>query len=238
MRMRRDPFRTRRSLVRVMWIAALLAPASVARAEPSQNGWSPAAPEPRRSPVAIDVEGPVELVSGGEMLRCRGPCTVEVATGLVEIRAGGLRREVFVDGPSRVRATPGAPALRSVGLVALVAGVAVVLVAVVVPLAVCRTEYVTSASGRSTSSNPCRDVSDGAKAAWIAGAGVGLTAAIFGGITYTTAGPSLRLEPAPSPSGAARARFTPWLELPNGSTAPGSGTHSGIAGGLAVMGRF
>lgn len=186
--------------------------------------------------MAFDLEGPVEVVSDGETLRCRGPCTVEVAPGLVKIRAGALSQEVFVEGPSRVRATPGAPALRSVGLVALVAGVSVVVVAVVVPLGVCRTEYVTDASGRSTSSNPCRDVSDGAKIAWISGGGVGLTAAIFGGITYAIAGPSLRLDPDSSPSGTARARFSPWLELPNAST--DAGTHSGIGGGFAVTGRF
>ena len=49
------------------------------------------------------------------------------------------------------------------------------------PLVVCRSDYRTDAFGRRVDDNPCRDVSDGVKVAWIGGAGIGLTAAILGG---------------------------------------------------------
>jgi hypothetical protein len=78
-------------------------------------------------------------------------------------------------------------------LVLLASGVGILLTAVVVPLVVCRSDYSTDPSGRRVDTNPCRDIGDGVKVAWIGGAGIGLTAAILGGITFASAGPKLRL---------------------------------------------
>ena len=178
-----------------------------ARAEaPSSSSFEPgpeAAP-PERVPLVLDVEGPVRIVANGATLRCHGPCAVEVERGVVTIHTDTVSRELYVEGPSRVDATRGVPALRTGGLALLIGGAAIAVAALVIPLVVCRSNREVDAYGRVLDHNPCRDVSDGVKVAWIMGAGVGLVGALVGGIVYSTAGPSLRLTPT-STAGVATA---------------------------------
>lgn len=156
---------------------------------------------PRRVPLSIDAEGAAKVTSGAGTVRCDAPCTVEVEPGFVDVRVGELSQELFVEGPSRVHMSRGVPALRTAGLGMLIAGAAVVIAAVAIPLIVCRSNTTTDATGRPRNNDPCRDIGDGVAVAWISGAGIGLSAAIVGGILFGTTGPKLRVD-ASAPSGA------------------------------------
>lgn len=179
------------------WIAAAGLAAAVAFAPAAR------ADEEGRVPLTVDVEGDVRVRAGAWESRCTGPCTLQVPRGYVEVATGARSQELYVEGPSRVTATRGAPELRTAGLVALLAGLAVTAAAVAIPLLVCRRgDASTDAYGRVQSSpSPCADLSDGVKAAWIAGGGLGLTAAIAGGVVYVTSAPALSLSRA-APEGA------------------------------------
>ena len=153
-----------------------------------------------RVPLVLDVDGPVRVVANGATLRCHGPCAVEVERGVVTIHTDIVSKELYVEGPSRVHATRGVPGLRTGGLALLVGGAAIAVAALVIPLVVCRSNREVDAYGRVLDHDPCRDVSDGVKVAWIMGAGVGLVGALVGGVVYATAGPSLRLTPGAAAS--------------------------------------
>ena len=216
----------------------LLASASDARAEPLADGTNVT--------VAVDVEGPVRVESAGGTTSCSGPCNVVVPAGFVYVRTERASRELYIEASSRVVLTPGTPGLRTAGAIALVAGIVVVAAAVAVPLLVCRRgPYRLDASGRQVADpSPCEGLDDGVKAAWIGGAGVGLTAAIGGGIVFALSGPQLRLvddAPRPQPpreEQATKLRLTPWagrlFSLPatvaaGGRPVDGSGPTAGLA---------
>lgn len=169
--------------------------------------------------LEVAVEGSVRAESSAGATSCTGPCTLRVAPGFVRLSTPEVSSEVYVDRPSRVVVTRGAPAVKTAGVVALVAGLVVVAAAVVVPLLVCRTGEVRyDAAGRpQTDPSPCADLGDGVKVAWIAGGGVGLTSAIVGGVLVATAGPSLRVTDAPVARKAPPPRLVPWTSTSAGS---------------------
>ena len=77
-----------------------------------------------------------------------------------------------------------ASAAHTVGGVVFLTGSLIVVAAVAIPLAVCNSRTETDFRGNVQTRNSCSDVPDSTKAAWIAGAGVGLTLAVLGGILY------------------------------------------------------
>jgi hypothetical protein len=81
----------------------------------------------------------------------------------------------------------------------------IIVTAIAVPLAVCKSRTETDPRGYTTTHGNCDDLSDGTKAAWIAGAGVGLTLTVFGGILY--------FETEPKPPTVA---LTPWVTRDSG----------------------
>jgi hypothetical protein len=168
--------------------------------------------------LEVAVEGSVRAESRAGATSCTGPCTLRVAPGFVRLSTPELSSEVYVERASKVVVTRGAPAVKTAGVVALVAGLVVVVAAVAVPLLVCRTGEVRyDAMGRpQTDPNPCADLGDGVKVAWISGAGVGLTAAIVGGVLVATAGPSLRVTDAPVARKAPPPRLVPWTSTSAG----------------------
>lgn len=192
---------------------------------------------PASAPLTVAIDEEVRVVTPKETLRCSGPCTLTVPTGFVRVTAGDRTADVLVEGASRVTKTAGAPGLRTLGLGLIGGGVLVLVAAVGIPLLVCQTEYPTDAFGqRLPSRNPCRDIPDGVKVAWIGGAGIGLTAATLGVITYAAAAPRIRLEPsapATPPTAASRVRLVPWL-VPS-SREVGAAP---AGGGALVIGTF
>ena len=159
-----------------------------------QPADTPAAADTTRVPIHIDAEGSVRVASAAGVEHCTAPCTLHVEPGYVTLKVGDVSQELFVEGPSRVTLTAGAPAVRKVALVALVAGAVVVVAAVALPLIFCRQTQRVDAFGRpQPNDDPCRNLTDGFKVGWISGAGIGLTAAIAGGIVFASAGPKLRL---------------------------------------------
>lgn len=223
---------------------AIASPAAAQSAAPAFDAGEPSSDPARLVPLTIDVEGSVRVSSAAGTSSCTGPCTLQVAPGFVQVRAADLSQETYVEGPSRVTATKGVPSLRTAGLVALVAGGLIVAAAVAIPIAVCRSERRVDSFGRvRDTNNACNDASDALKVGWIAGAGIGLTAAIVGGIVFGTTGPKLRVigpaasnEPGRVPSSPSVA-LVPWLQLPQQATRS-EGARDGVTGGAALTGRF
>lgn len=206
------------------------------------GGDRPGDARPASVPITAEVSEDVRIVTASGTLRCAGPCTLTVPTGFVRVTVGDRTEDLFLERPSRLEKSPGAPGLRTAGLGLLAGGALVVAAAIVVPLLVCQTEYPKDAMGAPLPSrNPCRDLSDGVKIAWIAGAGIGLTAATFGAITYAAASPRLSLTPSDAPrevTSTARAtvRVVPWLAPSSATERAGSAAFGGA--GALVVGTF
>lgn len=184
-----------------------------------------------RVTLRLDVEGLVRVQQGHDFdASCTGPCSLRVPRGYLQVSAPTGSSEVFVDKDSRVDATAGSPAFRRGGLVALIAGGAVVAVAVSVPLVFCVLAASDHPSGSSVSNSPCSNASDALKVAWISGAGVGLGTAIVGGTVFALSGPQLRVRDGAS---TPTAHLTPML-VP---TLVGV-VREGYAPSLVLTGRF
>ena len=88
-------------------------------------------------------------------------------------------------------------------------GSLIVITAIAVPIAVCKSRSETDSRGNATiRGNSCDDLTDGTKAAWIAGGGVGLTLAVFGGILYFETEPKQKT-----------VALTPWVTREGGGAA-------------------
>jgi hypothetical protein len=176
---------------RLTQLSALVVVVAAAR---SASAEEPTADEQRVS-VQVDAEGSVRAEGAAGSTSCTAPCILRVAPGMVRLTTPQVSQDVFIDAPSRVTVTPGAPALKTAGVVTLVAGLLVVAAIVAVPLLVCRTGQTRYDEGGRphVDPSPCRDLDDGVKVAWISAGGVGLTAAIFGGVVIALSGPKLRV---------------------------------------------
>lgn len=196
--------------------------------------------------LAIDLAGDVTVESDSGVARCYAPCVVRVPRGIIRLKTKtGDVRELVVEGASRVSMSRGVPAVRAAGLVSLGVGASVVVAAVVVPLFYCSSERTEiDAYGQRRAVSPCNDISDGVKVGWIAGAGIGLTAAIAGAIIYSSAGPRLQLSgtaPPMSDGHSAERRpgrvvVLPWVNLAWVNLGGPSGT--GMSAGGAALLRF
>lgn len=138
--------------------------------------------------------GTVRVVGNGVDSSCLTPCTLQVPPGTYKVTTKMTSETMLLDRPSRIFASRGSPALANASTVMLVAGAAIALASVIVPLVACRSsDRSVDACGRVLpASNACDGISDGAKVAWIAGGGVGLTLALVGGVSLALTGPSLR----------------------------------------------
>ncbi len=184
--------RTSRSATRVWRLATTLA---VIATPVSPAG---AAEAPDAAPMVelfVDVAADVRVENKTFRATCDGPCKLQVPAGYYTVTTPQVSKEILVDRTAHLSVTRGAPVARSVSLVVLVTGVLVAAAAVAVPLLVCtRGEPEIDEYGRQyTRPNPCRDIGDGAKVAWIAGGGAGLTLGIVGGIGLAISGPRLTL---------------------------------------------
>ena len=212
------------------------APSLVAPLTPSETPIEPStrharAPDVPVVPLAIDVAGSVTVESAAGRADCTGPCVLQVAPGYVRIRAAGSSVERHIDGPSRLRLTEGVAAVRTAGLVALGAGAVVLVAAVALPLVFCEVSPPSrDAFRRPQSTNPCRDISDSVKVAWIGAGAIALTSAIVGTIVYATSAPQLQVEPASSTQVATRIAIAPWVSPTGASTGGDRGIEVGMIG--------
>jgi hypothetical protein len=150
--------------------------------------------EPPPVSLFIDVDERDMRVAGKSFHKtCSEPCVMQVPAGYYTVTTPSASKEVFVDRATHVRLTRGSPTAKAVSLVLLVTGALTAVAAVAIPLYACRTpeRTVDPYGQRYTSDNPCRNVSDGVKVAWIAGGGAGLTLGLVGGIGLALAGPRL-----------------------------------------------
>ena len=115
--------------------------------------------------------------------------------GYYTVTTPDASKEIFVARNSHLGLTRGSPGAKTVSLVLLFTGAIVAVASLAIPLYVCRQgDPRTDGFGRQyTPPDPCRDVSDGVKVAWIAGGGAGLTLGIIGGIGLALSGPRLTL---------------------------------------------
>jgi hypothetical protein len=199
---------------------ALAITLTTARARADEAGVPDSGASADTVPVRIEAGG--DYVTIGDATCERGTCIGRVPRGTLELSRKKRTSDGFVtncstriviDGPSIVRvADPGA--LHTAAWVALVAGVALVVVGIVVPAAVCRTSSTTDANGRIlSSSNPCDDLSTPTKVAWIGGLGVGISLSLVGAV-----GVSLTSSPP-------RASVEPWVGVPSSSSSSRSVAH-------------
>lgn len=160
--------------------------------------------EEKGIPVLLDV--PKGSVMSIESISCASPCTAKLARGqhvLVREHYDGenlvtdFRETITVDGPSVLGVRDSSTLHVASGIIAAT-GAAIVLAAVLIPLVVCKSQTTIGPSGQPQTTNPCDGISDGAKVGWIAGAGVGLSLGIVGGILFF------------SSSGPPRATVDPW----------------------------
>jgi len=179
-------------------------------------------------PVLIDAGS--DIVSLGDAVCVRGRCVGRVprGTNTLERRTtkGGqlvtdFSTEIVIDRPSVV-GVAGPGALRTAALATVATGAALILVAVVVPLVVCRSSStVDSTTGRVITSDPCDRISDPVKIAWIGGLGVGITLTLVGAVALaaTNGSPRASIEPWRRPSAAPptphrpAVTFAPFVEL-------------------------
>lgn len=145
-------------------------------------------------PVSVDMDvGSVRIVGAGIDASCVSPCVLHVPRGTYNVTTPLTSEKVLLDRATRLSISRGSPALAKASTVMLVAGAAIVLASIIIPLVACRSiDRSIDGYGRVIpASNTCDGVSDGAKVAWIGGAGAGLTMALFGGISLALTGPSL-----------------------------------------------
>lgn len=144
---------------------------------------------------------PVRIEAGGDIvsideLRCmRGTCEGRVTPGRHTVKREVIKddgfvtdhsEEIEINGPTVVH-VQGPGFLRRTAVVTVVAGTAIVLAGVILPLILCKTnETVDPVTGIVRRDDPCTDLSDGVKIAWIGGVGIGLTLATLGLIGYAT----------------------------------------------------
>lgn len=96
-------------------------------------------------------------------------------------------------------------AAHTVGGVVFATGALITIAAFAIPLAVCKSSREVDSRGETIArENPCNNLTNGTKAAWVAGAGVGLALAVFGGILY------FETEPKSSSSSTVRLNIVPW----------------------------
>lgn len=177
-------------------VALGVATVAMVRASPAESAESPVPGEEPRVELFVDVEAAdVQVESKTFRTRCSGPCVLQLPAGYYTVITPTVSNEILVDRSAHLRIAPGSSSAKSVSLVLLITGVIVTVAAVAVPLFVCRTgETEVDAYGqRYTRSNPCRDVDDPVKVAWIAGGGAGLTLGLIGGIGLAVSGPRLTL---------------------------------------------
>ena len=155
---------------------------------PRASETGPSTPEASASLVPVLLHAGGQPLRVGEALCLSGTCLTSVPRGRLHLerqsRHDGTmttdyETDIVVEGPSRI-SVEDSGVLHSVALGATVAGGAIVLAGLLVPLFVCRSS--SNADGSLAQSNPCDSVSDGGKVGWIAGIGAGLTMAVFGSI--------------------------------------------------------
>jgi hypothetical protein len=160
---------------------------------------SPAAAQESKEPTVdlfVDFEAAdVRVESKTFRTSCGAPCALKLPGGYYTVTTPEASKEIFLDRPTHVGLTRGSPAFKTLSLVLLLTGVVVTVVAVAVPLVVCRRgdREVDQFGRQYTPPNPCSDASDGLKVAWIAGGGAGLTLGLVGGIGLAISGPRLTL---------------------------------------------
>ena len=176
---------------------AMVWASSASAEEPSRSAAEPEEPgEPAKVELSIDLEAPdVRVECQSFRTSCGAPCVLQLPPGYYTVSTPEASKEIFVDRSSHLRLTRGSPGAKTASLVLLLTGVIVTVAAIAIPLYVCRRgDLEVDAYGRQyIPPNPCRDVSDGVKVAWIAGGGAGLTLGLVGGIGLAISGPRLTM---------------------------------------------
>jgi hypothetical protein len=161
-------------------------------------------------PVYIDIDEDIRVVGDdGVDKSCSTACVLHLVPGWYDVRTKTASQKIFFDRGSRVSLVRGDHNIATLSTVALLAGAAIAIAAIVLPIAFCRTgtQTVDQYGALHPEPNSCDKISDGFKVAWIAGGGVGLTLAIVGGISLVFSGPRLSTHDWREASTALRLRF-------------------------------